>query len=176
MGREQSLALRQEADVVAALQYTGGMIESAGTDAELIASLPGGRGVLDWFGACPTFHDGILERLEVAAGNAALAIRAFRMTDQLDARGYFILDRHAVVTLHLTKVTGLRLEGDAGSIISELTIRRIETDPSRGAWHSCAGPTAGDIEVAFDTSVGLFGTLFAKALAFEIEPVPPQSA
>ena len=79
------------------------------------------------------------------------------------------------MTLRLTGVTGLRLEGDAGSIISELTVRRIEADPARDTWTSCAGPMAGDIEVAFDTAVGLFGSLFAKALTLELDPVPAES-
>lgn len=151
------------------------MDQSARTDVELIASMPGGRALIDWFGGGPSFHDGVLERLEIAAGGATLTISTFKMTDRVDASGHFILDRHAVVTLTLTGVTGLRLEGDAGSIISELTVRRTETDPPRDEWPSCAGPAAGDIEVAFDTSVGLFGTFFAKGLAFSLEPRPAES-
>jgi hypothetical protein len=151
------------------------MVEIAGTDAELIASLPGGQQVIDWFGFCPNFHDSVLERLEIASGDAVLALRAVRMTDRIDATGHFILDRHAVVTLRLTGVTGLRLAGDAGSIISELIVRRVEADPARDTWTSCAGPMAGDIEVAFDTAVGLFGSLFAKALTLELDPVPAES-
>jgi hypothetical protein len=71
------------------------MVEIAGTDAELIASLPGGQQVIDWFGFCPNFHDSVLERLEIASGDAVLALRAVRMTDRIDATGHFILDRHA---------------------------------------------------------------------------------
>ena len=147
-----------------------GMSETVMTGAELLGSLAGGREVLDWFGTCPSFHDCVLERLEIVQGDAVLAIRTFRMTEELDADGYYVLDRHALVLMHLTRVTGVRLEGDAGSIIGELTIRRVKSDPEPSEWTSCAGPTAGDIEVAFDTSVGLYGALFAKELALELRP------
>lgn len=83
-------------------------------DEDLFGSLPGGQTVIDWFGFCPHFHDGNLERLELSGGNAVLAIRAFRMTSKVDAAGYFVQDRHAVVTLRMRGVTGVKLEGDAG--------------------------------------------------------------
>jgi hypothetical protein len=141
------------------------------TDEDLFASLPGGRAVIDWFGFCPYFHDSVLERLELSERNASLAIRAFRMTNATDANGYFILDRHALVTLQMRSVTGLRLDGDAGSIMSELTIRRLEEAPDPAAWETCAGPGVGDIEIAFDASVGLRGSIYTRDLAFQLDPI-----
>ena len=141
------------------------------TDEKLFASLPGGQAIIDWFGFCPVFHDGPLERLELSNGNAALSIRTFRMTSEIDANGFFVLDRHALVTLRMRGVTGVRLDGDAGSIISELLIRRLQENPSRADWQSCAGPVTGDIEVTFGTAVGLCGSIFAKELEFELQPL-----
>jgi hypothetical protein len=141
------------------------------TDENLFASLPGGQTVIDWFGFCPDFHDGTLERLELSAGNAVLTVRAFRMTTKTDTSGFYVRDRHAFVTLRMRGVTGVRLEGDAESIISELLIRRLQTDASRTDWQYCAGPVAGNIEVMFDTSIGLYGSIFAKELAFELQPL-----
>ncbi|MCF4127880.1 immunity 50 family protein [Methylobacterium sp. SyP6R] len=140
------------------------------TDKALFATLPGGQAVIDWFGFCPSFHDATLDGVAIAAGNASLTLRAFRMTDQTDERGYFILDRHAQVVIHLRRVTGLRLTGDAGSIISELTIRRLPVTPSRSEWLTCNGPVQGDIEVAFGTSIGLYGSCYAKEAEFELLP------
>jgi hypothetical protein len=141
------------------------------TDENLFASLPGGQAVIDWFGFCPVFHDATLERLELSGGSALLSVRAHRMTSKIDENGFYILDRHASVTLRMRGVTGVRLEGDAGSIISELLIRRLQTGASRADWQSCAGPVAGNIEVMFDTSIGLCGSIFAKELAFELQPL-----
>ena len=140
------------------------------TDENLFASLPGGQAIIDWFGFCPVFHDGTLERLELSNGNAALSIRTFRMTSETDANGFFVLDRHALVTLRMRGVTGVRLNGNAVSIVSELLIRRLQTDPLNDDWQSCAGPVTGNIEVTFGTAVGLYGSIFAKELAFELQP------
>ncbi len=46
------------------------------TDENLFASLPGGQAVIDWFGFCPVFHDGTLERLELSDGNDANSLRS----------------------------------------------------------------------------------------------------
>ena len=62
------------------------------TDAELFASLPGGQAVIDWFGFCPDFHDGSLERLELSVGSVLLSVRTFRMTRKTDENGFFIRD------------------------------------------------------------------------------------
>jgi len=142
------------------------------TDEKLFASLPGGQTIIDWFGFCPSFHDGTLERLELSAGDATLTVRTFRMGVKTDAEGFHVLDRLASVTLRLRGVSGVMLEGDAGSIISQLSIRRLGTPVARSDWETCVGPVPGDIEVAFDTAVGLYGSIYAKELAFELRPIP----
>jgi hypothetical protein len=81
-------------------------------------------------------------------------------------------DRLASVTLQLRGVTGVKLEGEAGSIISGLIVRRFRADEDQSAWETCNGPRDGDIEVTFDTAVGLFGSIYARDLAFELRPLP----
>lgn len=56
-------------------------------------------------------------------------------------------------------------------IISELMIRRLACNPGPSAWVSCGGPVAGDIEIAFDTAVGLYGVIYAQDLTFELQPL-----
>jgi hypothetical protein len=73
-------------------------------------------------------------------------------------------------------VSGVKLEGDAGSIISELMLRRVETDPTPSDWQTCTGPARGHIEIAFDTAVGLYGWVYAKELAFELQPLSDASS
>jgi len=146
------------------------------TDAELFASLPGGQAVIDWFGFCPDFHDGSLERLELSVGSVMLSVRTFRMTRKTDENGFFIRDRHAAVILRMRGVTGVKLECDAQSCISELVVRRLQTNAARSDWESCGGPVAGNIEVAFGTSIGLYGSIFAQALEFELQPLPKSAA
>jgi hypothetical protein len=134
------------------------------TDPELFASLPGGAALIDWFGFVPTFHDATLEGLEMSDGATTLRLKAFRMTNEVDAEGYYVLDRHALVTISLSGVSGISLTGNASSIIFELRIRRLSADAS--GWLSCGGPEAGDFEIDFTTNYGLYGQLFARDLAF----------
>jgi hypothetical protein len=138
------------------------------TDKELFAALPGGQAVIDWFGFVPSFHDAELDRLELAKGGATIVLRAFRMRDAVDAKGLFVLDRHAVVTLHLSNVTGVHLTGDAASILSELGINRVGAAPA--GFSTCAGPNAGDIQVSFESSYGLEGSIYAREVSFSVDP------
>jgi hypothetical protein len=136
------------------------------TDPELLARLPGGPALIEWFGFVPSFHDAVVERLEIADHSATLALKAHRMTNEVDADGYFVLDRHVVVTLHFAEVSVIALNGNAAAIIFELRIRRLGADGK--GWPTCPGPDAGDIEVSFESSYGLEGRITAKRLAFEL--------
>ncbi|TXN70487.1 hypothetical protein FV230_10500 [Methylobacterium sp. WL6] len=135
---------------------------------ELFAALPGGRAVMDWFGFVPSFHDAELDRIEVMRGATLMALRTFRMTDAVDAKGALVLDKHAIVTLHLSDVTGVHLVGNAAAILLELGIRRVEAAPP--GFGNCGGPTSGDIEVSFETSYGLEGSIFARWVRLSIDP------
>ncbi|NYD92232.1 hypothetical protein [Sphingomonas melonis] len=141
------------------------------TEPELFASLPGGAAIIDWFGFMPSFHDAHLADLTISNGTATIKIDAFRMTSEVDERGYFILDRHAQVTIAIGKVSGLLLRGDAQSIISQLGIRRIAED--RKISNTCVGPRAGDFEVSFDTSYGMEGTIFGEEVVLSLTPENP---
>jgi hypothetical protein len=74
------------------------------------------------------------------------------------------------VVIHMRRVTGLSLTGNAVSIISELTVSRLPATPDLSDWPTCEGPTAGDVEVAFGTSIGLAGSFYAEEVEFELMP------
>ena len=139
------------------------------TDHDLFRELAGGAQVIEWFGFIPSFHDASLDKIEINNGTVTMRLKAFRMTNEVDDRGYFVLDRHALVSLHFSRVSGIALAGDAQSSIAELGIRRITTVPA--GWETCAGPCAGDIEVSFDTNIGLEGSIFARDLTMSLDPV-----
>jgi hypothetical protein len=142
------------------------------TDPALFHSIPGGDAIVDWFGFVPSFHDAELIGLDVAPEGITFRLRAFRMTAETDLDGFFIRDRHAVVTFKSADVTGLGLAGCSTSIISELRIRRRGADrPTPDEWPTCGGPEAGDYEIAIDAAYGLFGSVFAKRITLEITPV-----
>lgn len=141
------------------------------TDHEAFLSVPGGPEIFDWFGFTPSFHDATLEKLELATGTASIVLKAFRMTKEIDAKGHFVLDKHALVTFQLSGVTGIQLEGESGVIISDLGIRRLTDKPS--GWHDRAGPNVGDFEVAWESCWGFDGALFAREVTLGIQPTEP---
>ena len=63
------------------------------------ASIPGGLDLVAWFGRVPSFHDAEIVSLSLhRRAPSMLSIHAWNMTKEVDDRGYFVLDRHAVVT------------------------------------------------------------------------------
>lgn len=134
----------------------------------LFHSLPGGSEVAEWFGFVPSFHDADMDRLELMNGSAVVVLKAFRMTSQIDSRGFFVLDRHATVTIALKDVTGVILEGNAASIISQLTIRRVSSQTP--VLTTVSGPQRGDLEVMWESSYGLEGTLYAREVSLSLQP------
>jgi hypothetical protein len=71
----------------------------------LYAGIPGGPELLAWFGRVPSFHDAEIVRVVLnRRAPSTLSIHVWNLTDQVDPQGYFILDRHAVVTFELEDV------------------------------------------------------------------------
>lgn len=139
------------------------------TDPALVSTLTGGKSVIDWFGFAPSFHDATLVGLDIGSGSVTIRIEAFRITSEVDANGYYVLDKHAVVTLSMHRVSGISLTGDAQSIISALRIRRLEADAA--GWRTCEGPKAGHFEVSFESVYGLEGSIFADEISFDLTPI-----
>ncbi len=48
--------------------------------------------------------------------------------------------------------------------------------PNQSEWQTCAGPVQGNIEVAFDTAIGLHGSLYAEELEFALQPLTDSAA
>ena len=126
------------------------------TSADFLKSVEGGVDLLAWFGRPHSFHDATISLLAFQASGVTMVIDAFRMTDRVDSAGYFENDLHCQVSLHLSAVRNVNLEGEWGSvaIIDCLEIRRID-DLCNVAWESIYGPS---------------GLIVAEALSLELRP------
>src|SRR5690349_11947433 len=126
-------------------------------DLEAWTDVEGADQLERWFGAIPSFHDAGVEALTLSAGDGAtLRLRAFRMTDEVDDRGYFVLDKHAHVTFRLTGLTVVELDDfDTGSVLRQLQIVRVGER----------------FELIFDSHVGVSGRLQAQSIGLEVQPV-----
>ena len=128
-------------------------------DPASLGLIEGANDILDWFGFLPSFHDSTIIKIEFENGNGVLEVAAFRMTDKTDERGFFVLDRHAIVTFHLTKVRGMLLDCQANPTVMELGIRRLSADNLPA---SNAGASENDLELALDDVCGGSGSIYAS--------------
>lgn len=130
--------------------------EPALARAEAFAGIPGGRDLLDWFGFVPHFHDAELLDVELSSKRGGiLRLHAFRLTDEVDDRGYFLLDRHVLVTLRLS-LTDFEFPGIIGSLSVTMTGQKYQ--------------------VAWDSSYGVSGNIVAGQLSFNLEGWRPELA
>ncbi|MEO8141402.1 MAG: hypothetical protein ABI617_01955 [Sphingomicrobium sp.] len=137
------------------------------TNADLFAAFEGGPEVVSWFGFIPDFHDAKVRRMEFLAGAGVIEIDAFRMTSEVDERGYFRLDRHALVSLNLSGVTGVIMSCDPNPGIEELGIRRLNSKVDIPA---NIAALVGDLEIAFDDVCGGSGLIFARSISLTVTP------
>lgn len=127
-------------------------------DFALLEAMPGGRKLSEWFGFATDFHDAPLVGIDLQGSTAKLTIEAFRMTSDTDSRGFYILDRHATVTLTLSGVRRAAITSELPTTLLELAMRRV------------AGSGEGELEVAFDDVMGAGGSIFATSAAIEFVP------
>jgi hypothetical protein len=126
-----------------------------------LLNIAGERELLEWFGRVPRSHDAEIKEIALLSiGESRLRIRAWDMTDKVDSKGFFILEKRAAVTISLSGVTSINLNGfDLPGIIFELKISRI-----------------GDcFQVSWTGSYGVEGDIEAKGLSFALEPAQPDN-
>ncbi|OCJ11766.1 hypothetical protein A6U86_01485 [Rhizobium sp. AC27/96] len=129
--------------------------------ASVFSEIPGGESLLKWFGRIPRFHDA--ELLEISfpdKGAGLLRIHAWNITDKVDAKGYFVLDKHAIVTLILEDVSNISCTDFAmvPCIIFDLEITRTEEH----------------FRIEWSASYGVAGFIIAKHAHINLKPGKPQ--
>lgn len=133
-----------------------------GTTVELLNAIPGGSRLMEWFdGSVPSFHDAevlslVLERTRA---RCTIKIHTFQMTSEIDVNGFFVLDKHTLVSFHLEGVTNLELNDfNHQNAIYGLALSRT-ADQS--------------IRLELDQCYGLFGFVEASVLRIDLEPGKP---
>ena len=119
-----------------------------------LKAIEGSEKLYEWFGHWPSFHDAEVVALHLnRTGPSSLVAHTWEMTNKLDAKGYYILEKHVVVEFVLNDVFGLNLTGfTQQNVIFGLTIEKIDQG-FRVALDDCHG-IAGTIDVA-DISIRL---------------------
>lgn len=125
---------------------------------ETLQSVQGAQQLYDWFGYWPEFHDAVVLKLDLRLRDSSLAVHTWRMTNRVDARGFYELEKRIVVEFALSGVTCVTLNDLwANSILLDLTINRV-----------------GEIfRLELSSAYGLNGTIEAESLSLLITPDPP---
>lgn len=122
-------------------------------------NISGAVHVIDWFGFWPSFHDAEIVEIRLnRKGQSSLKLHVFQMTPEVDERGFFVLDKHAIVTLLLQDVLDLELIGFSHqNVIFGLEIKQDE----RG------------VKIILEGCFGIEGWLIAKEAIVQIAPGKP---
>ena len=129
-----------------------------------LPDIPGGAALIEWYGFVPNFHDGFVLSVKLASdGPGEIRIHTWRMTDQTDEKGYFILDKHAVVTFVLEEIVEINLQK-----FNEIgCIHEFEVIPARDdfelRWYDVSGAGGSGIE----------GSIRARRLSVSFAPGKP---
>jgi hypothetical protein len=135
----------------------------------------GGADLVRWFGQVPTFHDGEILSLHLRRkGQSVLRLHGWINTGAVGQNGYYVLDRHAVVSFTLTEVMDLQLDGfSIQNVISGLVLRRAPDRPDRRG--HLGHPLPQDIEIELEPCYGLSGLIRARSVSITLEPGTPSS-
>ena len=128
--------------------------------AEAIApAVQGADAVVRWFGKWPSFHDAEVLQVDLQRdGRSSVRLHAFRMTQEVDASGHFILDLHAMVTFWLEGVSALELADFSGqNVIFGLALE----------------PIPKGFRLALSPCFGIAGYIEAAKVSISLEPGKP---
>lgn len=131
--------------------------------ASTLHDIPGGEALFDRFGRVPRFHDAKLLEITVSTkGSGLLRIHAWNMTDEVDAAGYFVLDKHVVVTLALEGISAINCTDFdmAPGIILDLEITSLDQR----------------FHIEWSASYGVTGSITAKQVRITSEPGKPSQS
>lgn len=127
---------------------------------ETLRDIAGAQSIIEWFGRIPHFHDAHLNEIVLSTdGSSQLKVAAFNMTDKVDDKGYYVLEKYAVVVIELCGITTVNLRAfRSPTILRYMEISRTE----------------GELELEFLLEwVGVFGeegTITARNLRLILEP------
>ena len=119
--------------------------------------IPGAAELTEWYGGYPGFHDANATIQLFEDGTALLKISGHKMTDRVDEKGFFILEKHFVATFFFNELVSLSLSDflPGHAILFQLDIVK-----------------SGDVfEVQFESSYGFCGSIHARKLSVRFEPL-----
>ncbi len=128
---------------------------------DTLNSIPGAAELVAWFGSWPSFHDAEVINLTLnRTGVSTLKIETWEMTDKIDEAGYFVMQKHVSVTFRIEEIISLALaDFSSQNVIFGLDLSLID--------HG--------VQIRLDPCFGISGTIAARNVSIEYEPLPSDS-
>jgi hypothetical protein len=147
---------------------------------ELFSALPGAQDLIGWFGRVPSFHDAEVVAIHLRrTGPSELKLHTWQMTDQTDDKGFFLLDKHVVVTFGLEGISASKLVGfDGGGILDYIDLwrHRVGKEIKDESWLHQGPPRDGHYALMLDGSNGCQGFIYAGSISIAFAPGKPADA
>ncbi|HWL53124.1 MAG TPA: Imm50 family immunity protein [Chthoniobacteraceae bacterium] len=94
---------------------------------EAMQFVKGSERLVEAMGGWPSFHDATVVDASCAADTFSVKLHVFAMTDKVDPAGYYILERHHLVSFRFLGVRTNTLPADySRDCLFNLTFRRLE--------------------------------------------------
>jgi hypothetical protein len=142
------------------------------SEAELLIPVPSAQQVIDWFGRWPSFHDAEVVRIVLnRSGRSELVVHAFNMTSKVNSHGYYVTEKHALLTFYLDGILNADLDGfNHQNVLNSLHIstedKAIRID-LEGIYGVAGHITANSIEIKVDPGIPE-GSNYAPASGGEV--------
>ena len=129
--------------------------------------IPGAPDVVAWFGYWPSFHDAeVLSITLDRSSPSRIVVDTRTRTNEVDARGYYVLDKHAIVTfvvedflLDQEGITNTQIDGfNHQNVLSGLTVTT----------------TLEGYDLILDGIYGVSASISARYLRVELSPDKPE--
>ncbi len=141
------------------------------------ARIPGGSELIAWFGYVPDFHDAEIVELSLRRrAPSVFRVHTWITRDEIDKDGYFVKDRHVVVSFMLEGIVDLQLESfNHKNVISGLILRHAPDDPERRPYYSLS-PSLEDLAIELEPCFGLEGRIRCRKVRIDLTPGKPNEA
>ena len=85
-----------------------------------------GKSLVEAMGFWPSFHDANVMEASRDGDSFSVTVHLFAMTDQVDSAGYYVLEKHHLVTIVMGGVASNSLPSDySGDCLDRLSFQRI---------------------------------------------------
>ena len=131
-----------------------------------VPDIPGAPDVVAWFGYWPSFHDAeVLSITLDRSSPSRIVVDTRTRTNEVDAGGYYVLDKHAIVTfvvedvlLDREGITNTQIDGfNHQNVLFSLTVRK----------------TLEGYDLILDGTYGVSASISARCLRVELSTGKP---